>query len=56
MLTLKEYLMDYADEDLRKLGEDVIRKNINMVPSEKMKKNTLDRLERIENGERDLFF
>ncbi|SHE29880.1 [FeFe] hydrogenase H-cluster radical SAM maturase HydG [Alkalibacter saccharofermentans] len=56
MLTLKEYLMDYADEDLRRLGEDVIKKNIQIVPSEKMREITLDRLARIEDGERDLFF
>lgn len=56
MMTLKEYLMDYADEDLRKLGNKVIEENISLIPSEKMRANTIDRLARIENGERDLFF
>jgi 2-iminoacetate synthase len=56
LLTLQEYLEDYADEPLRALGNDVIEKNIHLIPSEKMRENTLDRLTRIKSGERDLFF
>ncbi|MBN2222135.1 MAG: [FeFe] hydrogenase H-cluster radical SAM maturase HydG, partial [Vallitaleaceae bacterium] len=56
LMTLKEYLVDYCDEDLRKLGNQVIQENIPKIPSDKMRANTIERLERIENGERDLFF
>lgn len=56
LMTLKEYLMDYCDEDLKALGNKIITENIDKIPSEKMRENTIDRLSRIENGERDLFF
>lgn len=56
LLTLKEYLEDYADADLKALGEKAILENIDKIPNPKMKDNTIDRLKRIENGERDLFF
>lgn len=56
LLTLKEYLMDYADAELKALGESVIGKNIRMIPSEKMRETTVNRLKKIEEGERDMFF
>ncbi|MDF1616454.1 [FeFe] hydrogenase H-cluster radical SAM maturase HydG [Petrocella sp. FN5] len=56
LLTLKEYLEDYADEDLKTLGEATIKIHIDRIPSEKMKQTTLLRLKAIEKGERDLFF
>ncbi len=56
LLTLKEYLEDYADADLKALGEAAIKEHIEKIPNEKMKANTIDRLEKIADGERDLFF
>ncbi len=56
LMTLKEYLEDYGDADLQKLGNKVILDNIDKIPNEKMRAKTIDRLERITNGERDLFF
>ena len=56
LMTLKEYLEDYCDEDLQKLGNKVILENIDKIPNDKMRAKTIDRLERISNGERDLFF
>ncbi len=56
MMTFKEYLEDYADEELKELGKRVIEENIKNIPNEKMQKNTIDRLKRIEAGDRDLFF
>lgn len=56
LMTLKEYLEDYCDADLKALGNKVIEENIDKIPSPKMRENTIDRLKRIENGERDLFF
>ena len=56
LLTLKEYLEDYADPDLKALGEAAIKIHIDRIPNEKMKQTTLSRLEAIERGERDLFF
>lgn len=56
LMTLKEFLMDYCDEDLKALGNKMIEDNIDKIPSDKMRANTVDRLARIEQGERDLFF
>jgi len=56
ILTFKEYLEDYANEKIRKLGQKVIDKYLNMIEDELVKKETLERLKRIEKGERDLYF
>jgi len=56
MMTLKEYLLDYADDELKALGEKIIQENIDSIPNEKMREKTIDRLAKIEAGERDLFF
>ena len=56
MLTFKEYLEDYADEELKELGNKTIEKNLANIPNDVMREKTIERLKRIENGERDLFF
>ncbi|WP_379127501.1 [FeFe] hydrogenase H-cluster radical SAM maturase HydG [Paenibacillus sp. sgz500958] len=56
LLTFKEYLLDYADEETRVLGEEIIRKGLEDIPKEAARKATINRLQRIENGERDLRF
>ncbi len=56
LLTLKEYLEDYADEDLKALGNKTIEEHIQYIPNEKMRENTIERLAQIEAGERDMFF
>lgn len=53
LMTLKEFLMDYASEDTRKTGEKIIEKEIENIGSEKVKAIVRERLSRIENGERD---
>lgn len=55
MMTFMEYLEDYADDELKKVGLKVIDKHLKDIPSLKMREVTMDRLERIKNGERDLF-
>lgn len=56
ILTFKEYLVDYASDEVRKLGEKVIIKYLKKIPVDATKKGTKVRLDRIENGERDLYF
>ncbi len=56
LMTLKEFLMDYASEDTRKTGEKIIEKEIENIGSEKVKAIVRERLSRIENGERDFRF
>ncbi|SET06517.1 2-iminoacetate synthase [Natronincola peptidivorans] len=55
ILTFKEYLEDYGDDDLQGLGNEAIEKNLENIPNDAVKKETIERLQRIENGERDLF-
>lgn len=56
ILTFKEYLIDYADDELRTIGEATIEKNIQDIPDEKTREATREKLKRIEKGERDLRF
>lgn len=56
LLTLKEYLEDYASEATKKEGEALILKEIENVPNEKTKEMLKKNLECIGNGERDFRF
>lgn len=56
IMTFMEYLTDYADEELKAIGSRVIEKNLANIPSGTMREKTLERLEKIKAGERDLFF
>ena len=56
LMTLKEYLMDYASEDTRKIGEALIETEINNVPKEKVREIAKENLKNIEQGIRDFRF
>lgn len=56
LMTLKEYLMDYASEETRKVGEELIKSELNNIPKEKVKEICKDHLEKIEQGIRDFRF
>lgn len=56
LLTLQEYLQDYASPETRRVGEELIDREIQKVPDEKKRAKALDYLERIRNGERDFRF
>lgn len=56
LMTLKEYLMDYASEDTRKVGEALIQDEIPNIPKDNVKEIVLKRLKEIENGSRDFRF
>ncbi|WP_427340005.1 [FeFe] hydrogenase H-cluster radical SAM maturase HydG [Caloranaerobacter sp. DY30410] len=56
LLTFKEFLLDYADEELKELGRKTIEEALKQIPKESARKATIKYLERIENGERDLRF
>ena len=53
LMTLQEYLMDYASPETKEVGEKVIREQAAKIPNPEMKKKTEEWLERIRNGERD---
>ncbi|MCR5665410.1 MAG: [FeFe] hydrogenase H-cluster radical SAM maturase HydG [Eubacterium sp.] len=57
LLTLKEYLTDYASEETKKVGEKIIEDNMPDVISDKVRDILRDELDKIEhNGERDFRF
>lgn len=56
LMTLKEYLVDYASPETRAAGNLLIEKNIPDVTNEKARAVLRDRLTAIENGERDFRF
>ena len=56
LLTLQEYLTDYATEDTQKIGEALIDHEILNVPDPKRREKALSYLARIRNGERDFRF
>ncbi|MDE7154724.1 MAG: [FeFe] hydrogenase H-cluster radical SAM maturase HydG [Muribaculaceae bacterium] len=56
LLTLAEYLNDYASEDTRRAGFELIKQQIKTIPHEKVKSMTCNYLDRINNGERDFNF
>lgn len=54
--TLKEYLDDYASEETKKAGNELIKKELAKIDDEKVKAKIEQNLEKISNGERDLFY
>lgn len=56
LMTLKEYLVDYASPATRELGLELIKKELCSIPREKVRDIVVEKLEKIENGERDFRF
>jgi len=56
LMTLKEFLMDYAGSDTKAVGNALIEKEIENIGSDKVKQIVRERLLKIENGERDFRF
>ena len=56
LMTLKEYLMDYASPETREIGEKLIEKELENVKSDKVREICRRNLEEIENGKRDFRF
>ena len=56
LMTLKEYLIDYASPATRALGEKMIQQQIGEIPKEKVQQIVRERLVKIEQGDRDFRF
>ncbi len=56
ILTFKEYQVDYGDEELQGLGDELIKQHLREIPNQATRKATQSRIRRIEEGERDLRF
>lgn len=56
ILTMAEYIEDYAPEQTAIKGWKVIEKNIETLEDEKIKKSVREKIEKIKAGERDLYY
>lgn len=56
IMTLKEYLEDYASNETKAIGEKLISKEIELIKNEKIKQTVKENLKKIEQGERDFKF
>ena len=56
LMTLKEYLEDYASEETRRIGDKLILDEMQNIPNEKVKSIALANLSDIESGKRDFRF
>ena len=56
LMTLKEYLTDYASEKTRETGEKLISEEMKKIPNDKVRGIAENYLKEIENGKRDFRF
>ena len=56
LMTLKEYLEDYASPETKKIGEELIAKEILKVPNEKVRAKAMEYLSELNDGKRDFRF
>lgn len=56
LLTLKEYMIDYASPEVRAKGEALVTAELAKMPEGEVKRQLVNRLTAIENGQRDLMF
>lgn len=56
LMTLKEYLMDYATPETKAIGEQLIQAELGNIPKDKVREICKDHLEKIEQGIRDFRF
>ncbi len=53
LMTLNEYIEDYASPETKRLGEELIAREINNIPREKVRNIVVKNLEAIKDGRRD---
>jgi 2-iminoacetate synthase len=56
LMTLTEFLEDYASPETKKKGEELIAKRLEMIPNEKVRELTKEHLANIKIGKRDFRF
>jgi 2-iminoacetate synthase len=56
LMTLKEYLMDYASEETKAVGEALIRTQLANIPRERTRQIVTEHLQQIAAGQRDFRF
>lgn len=55
MMTLMEFMLDFGDEEIIKKGEALIQAEIDKIQRDDIKEMVIKNIERIRNGDRDLF-
>ena len=53
LMTLEEYLEDYASEETKIKGYEIIEKEVQNIPEERVRNLTQERLKEIKTGKRD---
>ena len=56
LMTLKEYLEDYASPETKEIGEKLIEKEFDTITNEKVREKAKDYIDNIHKGERDFRF
>ncbi len=56
ILTFKENLVNNSTDITKKLGEEMINKEVEKIEDSKIKEEVIKRLQKIEEGEKDLYF
>jgi 2-iminoacetate synthase len=56
LMTLKEYLEDYASPETKEIGEKLIAEQLKLIPNEKARAKATEYIENIHEGKRDFRF
>lgn len=56
LMTLKEYLEDYASEEVKEKGEKLIAQELSKIPNPLIRKRATEYINNIHEGERDFRF
>lgn len=56
VLTFKEYVLDYGDQELNSCADEIINKEIADIQDNSIKERTVLKIRDLENGKRDLYF
>ena len=56
LMTLKEYLEDYASPDTKAIGDELIKRELTVNPNEKVRAKATESIENIHEGRRDFRF
>lgn len=55
LMTLMEFIMDYGDEELHKVGEELIQEELKKIEREDIRNLVANNIEKIKNGGRDFY-
>jgi 2-iminoacetate synthase len=56
LMTLQEYLEDYASPETKSIGAQLIKRELSNIPNEKVRAKTVANLVAIQTGQRDFRF